>query len=272
MTDVWSYSLAAGTDLLVLIALADIADDNGECWPSLGYLARKCRVDIRTVRRRIRSLEKLGEVVVLVGGGAASTPGGTRSNRYQITVHMPEEEGSGDLTDQDTGDRGGRSLVSGGGRSLVSAYTSNRYINESKTRGDLENEFADLWNLYPRKVDRAKVLKAYAAQRKAGVSADDLMAAAVHYAEAMATVEARLSSTARPSSVRTSRSRTLSMAFLPAPRCLTDGASRWPTSTWFSPRCRNCSEGRGSQAGHGSAGGTVAVAADDARGGHGLGR
>ena len=183
---------AAGTDLLVLLALADIADDNGECWPSLGYLGRKCRVDIRTVRRRIRSLEELGEVVVLVGGGAASTPGGTRSNRYRVIVHMPDEEGSGDLTDQGPGDRDGRAQVSGGGRSLVSAYTSSRYVSESsKARGDFEDDFSEVWNVYPRKVDRAKALRAYSARRKAGTTADDLMAAAKHYAEAMAGNEPR---------------------------------------------------------------------------------
>lgn len=100
MTTCWRYSQARGNDLLVLLALADIADDNGECWPSMGYIARKARVDVRSARRHVRNLEKLGEVVVVVGGGKASTPGGTRSNRYRIVVHVPAEDADpGDLTD-----------------------------------------------------------------------------------------------------------------------------------------------------------------------------
>ncbi len=124
MTKVWSWSQAAGTALLVLLALADIADDNGECWPAMRTLAIKCRIDTRTARRQIRALEDLGEVVVVVGGGKASTPGGTRSNRYRIVVHVPAEEddesgdlpyfgGAGDLPDPVTGDRDGGAPVSG---------------------------------------------------------------------------------------------------------------------------------------------------------------
>ncbi|MGO9457608.1 MAG: helix-turn-helix domain-containing protein [Acidimicrobiales bacterium] len=91
MSTCWRYSRAKGTDLLVLLALADIADDNGECWPSIRHLARKCRLDERTTQRRIRSLEALEEVVVIIGGGKSSTRGGVRSNRYQIVVHVPDE-------------------------------------------------------------------------------------------------------------------------------------------------------------------------------------
>ncbi len=97
MTRVWEFSQAAGTDLLVLLALADNANDEGECWPSIRYVAAKCRIDTRTTQRRIRSLELLGEVVVIRGGGKASTAGGTKSNRYRIVVHIPDEEGGGDL-------------------------------------------------------------------------------------------------------------------------------------------------------------------------------
>jgi Helix-turn-helix domain len=114
MTNVWQFSTAAGTDLLVLLALADIADDNGECWPSVGYVARKCRIDPRTTQRRIRSLEKLGEVVVIVGGGKTRTTGATASNRYRITVHMPDEGEGGDLPEGGTRARGRVAPVPGG--------------------------------------------------------------------------------------------------------------------------------------------------------------
>lgn len=92
MTTCWKHSQARGTNLLVLLALADIANDDGECWPSIPHLARKCRLDQRTAQRRIRSLEELGELVVVVCGGKASYRGGVRSNRYRILVHVPDEE------------------------------------------------------------------------------------------------------------------------------------------------------------------------------------
>src|ERR1700734_2922107 len=93
MTDVWKHSKASGTGLLVLLALADNANDQGECWPSIAYVARKCRIDTRTTQRQIRGLETLGEVVVIRGAGKASTVGGTRSNKYLIVIHVSDEEG-----------------------------------------------------------------------------------------------------------------------------------------------------------------------------------
>lgn len=97
MTSVWERSQASGTDLLVLLALADNANDAGECWPSIHYIARKCRIDDRTTQRRIRSLEAINEVVVIRGGGrAGSSEWGTRSNKYIIVVHLTDDEG-GDL-------------------------------------------------------------------------------------------------------------------------------------------------------------------------------
>lgn len=94
MTAVWDYSRASGTPLLVLLKLADWADDDGECWPSISTIAKKCRLkDERHVKRIIHdTLEReLGEVIVIPGGGKSSTKGGVRSNRYRIVVHMPDD-------------------------------------------------------------------------------------------------------------------------------------------------------------------------------------
>jgi hypothetical protein len=44
------------------------------------------------------------------------------------------------------------------------------------------DEFDQFWKPYPRKVDKADALKAYQARRREGVSHEDLLAAAVHYA------------------------------------------------------------------------------------------
>jgi hypothetical protein len=88
MTSVWDYSKASGTDLLVLLVLADMANDEGECWPSMATIARKSRLEPRNARHRIRALETLEEVLVIRGGGRSSSKGGLRSNRYRVTVHM----------------------------------------------------------------------------------------------------------------------------------------------------------------------------------------
>jgi hypothetical protein len=59
---VWRNSKASGTALLVLISLADQANDDGTCWPSVHNIAKRCRVDDRTVQRRLDELEHLGEI------------------------------------------------------------------------------------------------------------------------------------------------------------------------------------------------------------------
>lgn len=45
---------------LVLIKLADNANDNGECWPSYQHVADQCEVSRSTVKNHIRALEEMG--------------------------------------------------------------------------------------------------------------------------------------------------------------------------------------------------------------------
>jgi hypothetical protein len=62
MTAVWPLRLLA-FDKLVLLALADIADDEGRCFPSLHRLTEKCGMSESTVRRSLSHLSSLGHVV-----------------------------------------------------------------------------------------------------------------------------------------------------------------------------------------------------------------
>lgn len=59
MAAVWEMNLPA-KDKLILLAIADCANDEGLAWPSVATIARKCGCDQRTVQRNIRNLEKLG--------------------------------------------------------------------------------------------------------------------------------------------------------------------------------------------------------------------
>ncbi len=106
------------------------------------------------------------------GAGKISTSARPATNRYQITVHMPDDveddggthDSRGTSSDARGDWRGARGVLT-----PVPPNTSVRHVNDtSLTRGAVENDFAEVWNLYPRKVDRAKALRSYSAQRKAG--------------------------------------------------------------------------------------------------------
>lgn len=54
MTWVWDMDLPA-SEKLVMLALADCANDDGECWPSIATLSRKTGASERTIQRAIQS-------------------------------------------------------------------------------------------------------------------------------------------------------------------------------------------------------------------------
>jgi hypothetical protein len=81
MTLVWEKSQHKGSELLLLLAIADNTNDQGVAFPSIKTLARKTRLSIRNVRYVILRLEHSGELEVSIGTG----PRGC--NEYRI--HIP---------------------------------------------------------------------------------------------------------------------------------------------------------------------------------------
>lgn len=61
MTQVWELELP-DSQKIVMLALADCANDEGMCWPSIATLARKCSKSERTIQSMIRKLEEDGLV------------------------------------------------------------------------------------------------------------------------------------------------------------------------------------------------------------------
>src|SRR5690606_7595816 len=59
------HSKARGAQLLLLLAIADNAGDEGLAWPGLEGLAKRTRVKKRAVIDQIEKLEKTGELRVL---------------------------------------------------------------------------------------------------------------------------------------------------------------------------------------------------------------
>jgi hypothetical protein len=61
MTLAWSVSLAAG-EKLVLLALADCANDEGHCWPGLASLSEKTGRCRRSLQESLRALDAAGHI------------------------------------------------------------------------------------------------------------------------------------------------------------------------------------------------------------------
>jgi response regulator of citrate/malate metabolism len=68
---------------LVLMALADAADDQGICWPSVATVAGKVGVSTRTVRRVMQALIS-GKL--LAAEQRYRSDGSCSSNRYRLSL------------------------------------------------------------------------------------------------------------------------------------------------------------------------------------------
>lgn len=78
MTRVWSHSQQKGSALLLLLAVADAANDDGYAFPGIAHLARKTRMSERNVMRLIQKCEESGELRVQRQAN--------KVNRYWVTV------------------------------------------------------------------------------------------------------------------------------------------------------------------------------------------
>lgn len=60
LSDVWNHSKAKNSDLLLLLALADAADDDGVSVADIDDLAHKTRLNVEETKTRLCALEAGG--------------------------------------------------------------------------------------------------------------------------------------------------------------------------------------------------------------------
>jgi hypothetical protein len=85
MTAVWEYSQHKGSALLLMLALADVADDLGVCWPGYDYLARRIRMTRVSAMRLIDLCHDSGELWKL-----ARTH--QRTNLYIVAIGLSHQD------------------------------------------------------------------------------------------------------------------------------------------------------------------------------------
>ncbi|ELG8885467.1 helix-turn-helix domain-containing protein [Salmonella enterica] len=113
-----AMSIKVGNPLrkLVLIKLADNANDEGECWPSYQHIADQCEVSRSTVKSHIRALEDMG----LLKREFRRKGELNQSNVFYLTLDNaqqipPESGGAGADRGGARADRGGAGADLGGG-------------------------------------------------------------------------------------------------------------------------------------------------------------
>jgi len=80
MVKVWEDSVHNGSKLLLMLALADHASEDGVCWPGIASLSRKVRLGERYVMKLLPLLEESGELYIARKMGRGNT------NLYYITL------------------------------------------------------------------------------------------------------------------------------------------------------------------------------------------
>lgn len=88
---VWKRSESRNGARLVLLALADRADDGGFAWPSIEDICERAKLSERAVQKGIAKLVEIGELEVESGGGRRVR------NRYRI---VPKPRTSDGVTDE----------------------------------------------------------------------------------------------------------------------------------------------------------------------------
>lgn len=73
---------------LILMALADNADDHGYCWPKMKTIAAKCSTSERTIQRTIKTLLAAG---MLKKDARFNASGRQVSNGYTLVLTYPDK-------------------------------------------------------------------------------------------------------------------------------------------------------------------------------------
>ena len=173
MTKVWDTQFGSHTQKLVLLALADNANDEGLCWPSVKTIARKCELTEQGVR---------DQITIFVGAGLihVETGGGRRSNRYQFNLNL--------LDDLLTGQPGlGVNAVEGcpkphGGQGSTALGAGVNPVGRNHKGTQIESSekpspagFEEFWKAYPNRKGKGAAEKSW--KKTAGVPLPDILAA-----------------------------------------------------------------------------------------------
>lgn len=161
MSWAWQQDTKSSGERLVLLALADHAGEDGECWPHTGSLGQKCGIDARTVQRHLTSLCERGLVTKVHRRKRAD---GTLAGwLYRLNVDQADTTPTsclrGDI-DVVTETRHPRRVLDTTSTSSHEPSGSN-HQKEPSLSVEIVDEFDRWWQTYPRKTGKQAAMKAW---------------------------------------------------------------------------------------------------------------
>ena len=199
---VWDNAPYEGKKLLILLAMADFADDEGLCWPNQETLAAKARCTVEYVRKATKDLVQAGHLEVVREASSH------RSRRYRLTPSLlgenqlpPTENVTSPNSEQPLPPTPGLfSPNSAWGEPLEPSenleplepsegliaqneilIAESQQLRVQHDKAIADDKFETLWETYGHKVGKQQARKAYHNARKAGANSDTLIAMAFRY-------------------------------------------------------------------------------------------
>jgi hypothetical protein len=196
----WAFDQPiSATEKVVLLALADHANDRGECWPSVSLLMQRAYVGERTVQRSLQSLENSG---FIVRERRQRENGSDTSNLYRLIFTKVSQGVSAGISGDQRGSggvnlaphpnkegvtlTGGEGVIqTGGGGGL---YDTPRTVRKNRKKEppyiSVDADFDAFWAAYPKRPNnpKAPAKKSYIAARRGNVSHEAIMAGVNAYA------------------------------------------------------------------------------------------
>jgi hypothetical protein len=173
MSAVWECSLQKNAGLLIMLAIADHADDDGIAYPGVPRLARKARVTERHARRLIHQLARAGEIEIASGAGKNGT------NVYRIKLPLINRH-----PDKLSADAEVRSPLTPASAPPDTRVRQTIREPSRKHQASYPPEFEKAYSVLPRSEGSSKKAahKAWSARVRGGVPPAELIAGAERYA------------------------------------------------------------------------------------------
>ena len=170
-----------GNELIVYAVIFGFCRD-GSSWYKLSqeYVAKWCGITTRGLRKILKSLEEKGLLLIKYHG---------KGEVSEYKALKPDDDEVEELSSASTGTefRQYRNSVPPV-EEQSSANTSNNIYNninnntkEINKESQLENDFEELWKLYPRKAGKAKAFKAYKSAIKQGATNEQIKQGILNY-------------------------------------------------------------------------------------------